>query len=161
MNHLLHSTDVFECNCWQKYTSVSSTDLYLSYFDLSYVFPGHNDRLQWGLTVFQVGILLQTYKPKICCELWKEVIFNETLGRNFVLLPLQRKLYRNIFHILQPQALIFGYLLLLNLKVWNVLVPKYFLAFEEADINQLLFSDDWWVSSTFWKKIFLKSNIRP
>ena len=123
--------------------------------------PGHNDRLQWGLTVFQVGILLQTYKPKICCELWKEVIFNETLGRNFVLLPLQRKLYRNIFHILQPQALIFGYLLLLNLKVWNVLVPKYFLAFEEADINQLLFSDDWWVSSTFWKKIFLKSNIRP
>ena len=30
---------------------VSNTDLYLSYFDLSYVFPGHNDSVQRGLTV--------------------------------------------------------------------------------------------------------------
>ena len=35
-----------------NYTTVSNTDLYLSYFDLSYVFPGHNDSVQRGLTVF-------------------------------------------------------------------------------------------------------------
>ena len=51
MNHLLHSTDLFECYCWQKYTAVSNTDLYLSYLDLSYIFPGHNDSAEWGPTV--------------------------------------------------------------------------------------------------------------
>ena len=53
-----------------------------------------------------------------------------------------KNIYINIwFIVLQPRDLVFGYWLFLNLKVWNVLVPKYFFAFEEADINQLLFSD--------------------
>ena len=64
MNHLLHSTDLFECCCWQNYTTVSNTDLYLSYFDLSYVFPGHNDSVEWGLTV----IILKTLPPPSCCH---------------------------------------------------------------------------------------------
>ena len=51
LNHLLHSTDLFQCYCWQKYTTISNTDLYLSYFDLSYIFPGHNDSVEWGPTV--------------------------------------------------------------------------------------------------------------
>ena len=34
-----------------KYTTISNTDLYLSYFDPSYVFPGHNDSVERGLTV--------------------------------------------------------------------------------------------------------------
>ena len=51
MNHLLHSTDLFECYCWQKYTTINNTDLYLSYFNLSYVFIGHNDSIEQGLTV--------------------------------------------------------------------------------------------------------------
>ena len=38
-----------------KYTTISNTDFYLSYFDLSYVFPGHN--VKRGLTVF-INILL-------------------------------------------------------------------------------------------------------
>ena len=59
MNHLLHSTNLFECYCWQNYTSVSNTDLYLSYSDLSYVFPGHYDSAQRGLTVvaYYISIL--------------------------------------------------------------------------------------------------------
>jgi hypothetical protein len=36
---------------FQSYTTVSNTDLYLSYFNLSYVFPVHNDSVQQGLTV--------------------------------------------------------------------------------------------------------------
>jgi hypothetical protein len=51
LDHLLHSTDLFKCYWWQNYTTVSNTDLYISYFDLSYVFPGHYDSVQWGLTV--------------------------------------------------------------------------------------------------------------
>jgi hypothetical protein len=47
------SIDIFECYCWQNYTTVSNTDLYLSYFDLSYIFPGHNDSIKRGLTVVQ------------------------------------------------------------------------------------------------------------
>ena len=35
----------------QKYAAISNTDLYLSYFDLSYVFSVHNDSAQRGLTV--------------------------------------------------------------------------------------------------------------
>ena len=42
-----------ECYYWQNYTTVSKTDLYLSYFNLSYVFPGHNDSVKRGLTVPQ------------------------------------------------------------------------------------------------------------
>ena len=34
------------------YTLLNNTDLYLSYFILSYVFLGHNDSVEWGLTVF-------------------------------------------------------------------------------------------------------------
>ena len=33
------------------YTLLKNTDLYLSYFILSYVFLGHNDSVEWGLTV--------------------------------------------------------------------------------------------------------------
>ena len=58
MNHLLHSTNLFECYCWQNYTTVSNTDLYLSYFDLSYVFPGHYDSVQRGLTLIQIWLLV-------------------------------------------------------------------------------------------------------
>ena len=53
-DHLLHATDLFECYCLQNYTTISNTDLYLSNFDLSYVFPGHNDSVKWGLTVLKV-----------------------------------------------------------------------------------------------------------
>ena len=34
------------------YTLLNNTDLYLSYFILSYVFLGHNDSVEWGLTVY-------------------------------------------------------------------------------------------------------------
>ena len=33
------------------YTLLNNTDLYLSYFILSYVFLEHNDSVEWGLTV--------------------------------------------------------------------------------------------------------------
>ena len=33
------------------YTLLNNTDLDLSYFDLSYVFPGHSDSVERGLTV--------------------------------------------------------------------------------------------------------------
>ena len=33
------------------YTLLNNTDLDLSYFDLSYVFPGHIDSVERGLTV--------------------------------------------------------------------------------------------------------------
>ena len=51
MSHLLHSSDFFEYYCWQNYTTVSKTDLYVSYFDLSYILLGHNDCVERGLTV--------------------------------------------------------------------------------------------------------------
>ena len=34
-----------------NYTTKSNTELYLSYFDLSYVFLGQNDSVDRGLTV--------------------------------------------------------------------------------------------------------------
>mgnify|MGYP007031120620 CR=1 FL=1 len=37
------------------YTLLNNTDLYLSYFILSYVFLGHNDSVEWGLTVSGKG----------------------------------------------------------------------------------------------------------
>jgi hypothetical protein len=55
--YLLHSTDLFEYYCWQNHTTISNTGLYLSYFDLSYVFPGHNDSVKWGLTVLKSNFL--------------------------------------------------------------------------------------------------------
>ena len=66
MNHLLHSTDLFECYCWQNYTRVSNTDLYLSYFNLSYVVPEHNDSVEWCLTVIYIFLVikLETIKLK-------------------------------------------------------------------------------------------------
>ena len=36
------------------YTLLHKTDLNLSYFDLSYVFPGHIDNVKRGLTVAMV-----------------------------------------------------------------------------------------------------------
>ena len=35
------------------YTLLNNTDHYLSYFDLSYVFPGHNDSKERGPTVWE------------------------------------------------------------------------------------------------------------
>ena len=40
------------------YTLLNNTDLYLSYFILSYVFLGHNDSVEWGLTVYNICIIL-------------------------------------------------------------------------------------------------------
>ena len=37
------------------YTLLNNTDLYLSYFILSYVFLGHNDSVEWGLTVLWIS----------------------------------------------------------------------------------------------------------
>ena len=39
------------------YTLLNNTDLDLSYFDLSYVFPGHNDSVEQGLTVLWLSPL--------------------------------------------------------------------------------------------------------
>jgi hypothetical protein len=50
--HPVHSTNRFECYCWQKFTTVSNTDLYLSYFDLSYIIPGHNGSIERGPTLY-------------------------------------------------------------------------------------------------------------
>ena len=36
------------------YTLLSNTDLDLSYFDLSYVFPGHIDSVERGFTVYKL-----------------------------------------------------------------------------------------------------------
>ena len=46
---------------WQNYITISYTDLYLSYFDPSYKFPGHNDSVQQGLTVVPSENLLKLY----------------------------------------------------------------------------------------------------
>ena len=58
MDTILHSADLFKCYWWQNYTTVSNTYLYLSYFDLSYGFSGHNDSVQWGLTVIRTRMNL-------------------------------------------------------------------------------------------------------
>ena len=39
------------------YTLLNNTDLYLSYFILSYVFLGQNDSVEWGLTVMYIDQL--------------------------------------------------------------------------------------------------------
>ena len=44
------------------YTLLNNTDIYLSYFILSYVFLGHNDSVEWGLTV--VGCEVDGKKSK-------------------------------------------------------------------------------------------------
>ena len=38
------------------YTLLNNTDLYLSYFILSYVFLGHIDSVEWGLTVIEKNV---------------------------------------------------------------------------------------------------------
>ena len=40
------------------YTLLNDTDLDLSYFDLSYVFPGHIDSVKRGLTVLLLLIMV-------------------------------------------------------------------------------------------------------
>ena len=60
----IDNVDLFECYCWQNYTTIIKTDLYLSYFDISYVFPEHNDSVQQGLTVIEN----QTAKAKLFFE---------------------------------------------------------------------------------------------
>ena len=50
----------------QKYTTVSNTDLYLSYFDLSYIFPGNNDSVEQGLTAcISLSFLCQCPRERI------------------------------------------------------------------------------------------------
>ena len=44
------------------YTLLNNTDLYLSYFILSYVFLGHNDSVKWGLTVLWLYGLFSVLK---------------------------------------------------------------------------------------------------
>ena len=43
------------------YTLLNNTDLYLSYFILSYVFLGHNDSVEWGLTVQKIWIFFSCH----------------------------------------------------------------------------------------------------
>ena len=53
---LLNNTDLILCY-WPRFTlfwkhfTLHNTDLDLSYFDLSYAFPGHSDSAERGLTV--------------------------------------------------------------------------------------------------------------
>ena len=47
------------------YTLLNNTDLYLSYFILSYVFLGHNDSVEWGLTV------INFYPLQVCYVKYK------------------------------------------------------------------------------------------
>ena len=47
------------------YTLLNNTDLYLSYFILSYVFLGHNDSVEWGLTVLQINTSLNHEGQKL------------------------------------------------------------------------------------------------
>ena len=54
------------------YTLLNNTDLYLSYFILSYVFLGHNDSIEWGLTVER------SYKPAVCWP-WQSIRILEVL----------------------------------------------------------------------------------
>ena len=42
---------LIECHFFSSYITVGKTDLYLNYFNLSYVFPGQNDSVKRGLTV--------------------------------------------------------------------------------------------------------------
>ena len=42
------------------YTLLNNTDLDLSYFDLSYVFPGHIDSVKRGLTVHTKSTKMMT-----------------------------------------------------------------------------------------------------
>ena len=49
-------------------TTVSNTDLYLSYFDLSYIFLGHNDSAEWGPTVLD----LFKGRPNPTCYFFKQ-----------------------------------------------------------------------------------------
>ena len=55
------------------YTLLNNTDLYLSYFILSYVFLGHNDSVEWGLTVFMTklkALALAGLKVKVSENNW-------------------------------------------------------------------------------------------
>ena len=50
------------------YTLLNNTDLYLSYFILSYVFLGHNDSVEWGLTVQRQKEIFHYYVKKFVKE---------------------------------------------------------------------------------------------
>ena len=66
------------------YTLLNNTDLYLSYFILSYVFLGHNDSVEWGLTVLQFDKFLQKKPQKssqiTVCHVQKLKIVRECDG---------------------------------------------------------------------------------
>ena len=47
------------------YTLLNNTDLDLSYFDLGYVFPGHSDSVEQGLTGTKVKNVLKLGKPPL------------------------------------------------------------------------------------------------
>jgi hypothetical protein len=47
------------------YTLLNNTDLDLSYFDLSYVFPGHSDSVERGLTVCSILAIISIFGSKI------------------------------------------------------------------------------------------------
>ena len=49
------------------YTLLNNTDLYLSYFILSYVFLRHNDSVEWGLTVpIWILVDIEDFKFDMC-----------------------------------------------------------------------------------------------
>ena len=47
------------------YTLLNTTDLYLSYFILSYVFLGHKDSVEWGLNVMVKNPNVGTHSPRL------------------------------------------------------------------------------------------------
>ena len=63
------------------YTLLNNTDLYLSYFILSYVFLGHNDSVEWGFTVPFMAIFCQ-----ICLETMTCIMFKHEIPDDFFLI---------------------------------------------------------------------------
>ena len=53
------------------YTLLNNTDLYLSYFIQSYVFLGHNDGVEWGLTVPPLLVHVVIERPQIISTHWE------------------------------------------------------------------------------------------
>ena len=70
------------------YTLLNNTDIYLSYFILSYVFLGHNDSVEWGLTVlFHMFWLIKEIDYWLSFIGYQKVKYNEdyklSLNHNF------------------------------------------------------------------------------
>ena len=95
------------------YTLLNNTDLYLSYFILSYVFLGHNDSVEWGLTV---------------CLFWY-LAHSQILGNSLYLDWNQNQLILSLWYKLYEQYQIrteFLMLLklILNYTLYNIVVKR-------------------------------------